>query len=161
MSKTVIVYGTRQGMTREAATIIAQTLRDKYSLAVDAFDLKKEKKKIKLENYQNVIIGSSIAMGKWTSHAKRFLKNRFDNKKVFVYVCSGEAGEALQANDTSKFEEAKKKYIESVLAEFSHVKPEAITAFGGRYILFGKTVFDSWDEKPVISWAQEIGKKLK
>ncbi len=161
MSKTVIVYGTRQGMTRESAKIIAQTLRDKYNQIVDVFDLKKDKKLIKLDNYQNIIIGSSIAMGKWTRHAKRFLGKNFDDKKVFIYVCSGQAGEALQAKDQNKFEEVKKMFIENVLLEFPHVKPEAITAFGGRAILFGKTVFDAWDEEPIITWAQEIGKKMK
>jgi menaquinone-dependent protoporphyrinogen IX oxidase len=92
-------------------------LRDEFNQDVDVFDLKKERKKVKLENYQYIIIGSSIAMGKWTSQAKRFLKNKFDNKLVFVYVCSGEAGEALQANDESKFAEAKRKYLETVLAD--------------------------------------------
>ncbi|MFW9924516.1 MAG: flavodoxin domain-containing protein, partial [Candidatus Thorarchaeota archaeon] len=117
MSKTLIAYGTRKGITAHAAEIISLSLKDNYNLNVDVVDLKKTRK-IDLNQYENVILGSSIAIGKWSRHAKKFLKKDFTGKKLFIYVSSALAGEGIQNNDTEKYNQAIKQYIEDVIIKY-------------------------------------------
>ena len=154
MQKALIAYGTRRGATAETAKIIASILREEFALVVDEVDVKKEKEPINLDQYQNIIIGSSIAIGRWTKEAKRFLENDFADKQVFVFVLSGRAGKAIEENDMKKYQEFQKKYIDDTLAKYPHVKPVESKAFGGI------TFFHNWKREDVVSWAKEIGKRL-
>ena len=152
-NKTLIAYATKSGVTEENANIIASVLRDTYKLEVDIINLKKIKSP-DLSPYKNVIIGSGIRIGRWYKKAKKFLKNDFKDKKVAIYLSS------LEAGDPKSRDQAIKKYIEEVLAKYTHIKPVATEAFGGRAKIF-KTVTDSRDVEKVKEWANELGKKFK
>jgi len=158
MQKTLIVFGTRKGASEETAEVIATILRDKYSLSVDVFDAKKDLKKKKvtldLTQYQAIIIGSSIAIGRWTNEAKNFLKNNLTDKDVFVFVCSGRAGTALTEGDLEQYKAVQKKYIDDVLEKYPHVTPVATKAFGGWY------KYMNWNRENVVAWAEEIGNQI-
>ena len=69
---TLIVYGTRYGATAGTSQEIAKVL-----LAED-FDVRvlnlKEEKIRHISEYELVIVGSGMQMGKWTSEADNFLK---------------------------------------------------------------------------------------
>ena len=82
------------------------------------------------------------------------LEKDFENKKVAIFLSSGEGGEP------DKHEQAITKYIKNVLAKYPHVKPVAIEAFGGRMKIMGKTVTDNYKAEKVKTWAEELGKKL-
>ncbi|MFX1512160.1 MAG: flavodoxin domain-containing protein [Promethearchaeota archaeon] len=161
MHKILIAYGTRRGVTAETASIIADILREKFSHTVDIIDLKKQKGEIELGKYQNVIIGSSIAYDRWTKEAKKFLLNDFTDKRVAVFVCSGNAGGAAEKNEVEEYQDFQKKYIDNVLSEYTHIKPVATKAFGGRVRYFRITFFDNWNRDIIVSWAEELGEKLK
>jgi hypothetical protein len=79
---------------------------------------------------------------------------QFSDKKIAFFVCSGDAG------DAAKDEEAKVKFIETVLANYPNVKPVATEAFGGRMKMLGRTIFDNIDLAKVEAWAEELGKKF-
>ncbi|MFW9897277.1 MAG: flavodoxin domain-containing protein, partial [Candidatus Thorarchaeota archaeon] len=111
-------------------------------------DLKKNSKP-DLSQYDNVIIGSGVRMGMWYGKAKKFLKNKFDNKKIAIFLSSGMAGVP------ESYEEAVTKFLRTKLAKNPHIKPIAMEAFGGRY-----SDRDYTDPEKVKTWALELGKKL-
>ncbi|MFW9997451.1 MAG: flavodoxin domain-containing protein [Candidatus Odinarchaeota archaeon] len=159
MNSTLIVYGTRCGASREVAELIASVLRDKFSLKVEVVNIKKMKGKNALEDYENIIVGSSIACGKWTKQAERFLKNDFSDKKVAIFVTSGGAGEALEKNDQELYQKWQKLYITDVITPYD-VKPVSIKAFGGHFRFFKKAFIDNLNHNHIKEWADQLGKLL-
>ena len=64
MSKALIVYGTRYGATTGTSEIIADTLRQE-GFEVRVVDAKKDKVQ-SVSEFDLIIVGSGIQMGKWT-----------------------------------------------------------------------------------------------
>lgn len=150
--KTIIAYVTKSGVTEENAKIISDILHENYGFEVDLVNLKTSPKP-ELDQYENVIIGSGVRMGMWYSKAKKFLKNKFQNKKVAIFLSSGMAGKP------ESYDEAILKFVNKKLAKFPHIKPIATEAFGGRYSgRFGDE--DYTDPEKVKAWAIDLGKKL-
>ena len=153
-NKTVIAYETKGGATEESARKIAEVLRSKYQLEVDLVDLKKQGIK-DCSQYQNFVVGGGVRAGKVYDKALKCLENDFTRKKLAFFVSSGDAG------DPAKYQEAKVKFVENVLANYPNVKPVATEAFGGRMKILGKMVFDNLDLARVEAWAEELGKKFQ
>jgi menaquinone-dependent protoporphyrinogen IX oxidase len=160
MSDTAIIYGTKKGASAKTANVIANILQERYSLTADVFDVKKQKNEIKLENYVNLIIGSSITGGTWTKEIYEFMKNDFSGKKVFMFVSSCGAGGALKTNNEENYQKCIKRFIDDNLADYPHVKLIDKKAFGGILRLLGITFMNNWDEKPIKKWAEELGTLL-
>ncbi|MCK4383732.1 MAG: hypothetical protein KAW66_10595 [Candidatus Lokiarchaeota archaeon] len=147
-NKTLIAFVTKSGVTEENAKIISNILHTNYGFEVDLINLK-ENSKPDLSQYDNIIIGSGIRIGRWYGKANKFLKNDFKDKKVAIFLSSGAAG----APET--YLEAITKYIDNKLTKNPHVKPVSTEAFGGRM-----SNFDYTDPEKVKTWAIELGKKL-
>jgi menaquinone-dependent protoporphyrinogen IX oxidase len=128
-------------------------LRSKYRLEVDLVDLR-EQKVADLSQYQNVVIGGGVRVGKVYDKALKFLENDFTGKKVAFFVSSGEAG------TPANYEKAKVKFVEDTLSKYPNINAVAIEAFGGRIQMLGKTVTDNTDLSRVEAWAEELGKKF-
>ena len=64
MSKALIVYGTRYGATTGTSEIIADTPRQE-GFEVRVVDAKKDKVQ-SVSEFDLIIVGSGIQMGKWT-----------------------------------------------------------------------------------------------
>ena len=162
MSKTLIAYGTRFGATAKSSEVIAKTLKEKYNLEVDILDLK-EKKKMDLSIYDNVIVGSSVAMFSWSKKAKRFLKNDFSGKKLFVFISSAALTyPALERGEMDKYTKRKKIFLDRIVKRKANVKPSSTAVFGG-WIEKGNTgTYDlyNWKEEDAAAWAEEIGKMI-
>jgi len=152
-NKTLIAYETKGGATEESARKIAEVLRSKFQLEVDLVDLK-EQKAPDCAQYQNIVIGGGVRAGKVYSKALKCLENDYRGKKAAFFVSSGNAG------DPEKYQQAKVKFVENVLANYPNVKPVSTEAFGGRRKILGKTVFDNLDIAKVEAWADELGKKF-
>ena len=71
-----IAYGTKKTVTTEAAKRIASLLENKFGLEIDIVDLQHNPSLNK--QYNNIIIGSSVEIGKWTTHTAvvKFLENK-------------------------------------------------------------------------------------
>jgi menaquinone-dependent protoporphyrinogen IX oxidase len=151
-NKTIIAYESKGGATEETAQKIADVLRSKYQLQADLMNLKKQR--ISFSQYNNIIIGGGVRMGKVYNKALKCLENDFNGKQVAFFVCSGEAG------DPEKYNQAKTKYIENVLANYPGVKPVAVEAFGGRMKVLGKMVYNRMDNNKTEAWAEEVGRKF-
>jgi hypothetical protein len=77
-----IAYGTKKTVNTESAKRIASLLENKFGLEIDIVDLQHNPSLNK--QYNNIIIGSSVEIGKWTTHTAvvKFLEN---NKHARIY----------------------------------------------------------------------------
>ena len=85
-----------------------------------------------MDQFNAVLVGSSIRIGKWTKEAKNFLKknNRILMKKPFlaVYVSSGDA------SYPEKYQEAKEKYVRNIITDLGYdLSKVTHEAFGGLF----------------------------
>jgi menaquinone-dependent protoporphyrinogen IX oxidase len=152
LGKTLVAYITKGGATGEAATTIANTLREKCGLQVDLVDLKKQPKP-DIAQYSNVVIGGGVRAGTLYKEAVDFVKQDFSGKRVGFFICSGAAGNRL------RHDEVLEKYITKGLAAYN-VKLVSKGAFGGCIKILGITVTDRRDPVKVQAWAEELGKKF-
>jgi len=161
MSKTLIAYGTRFGATAKSSEVIARELKEKFNHEVEVVKLSKETENIDLSNFDNVIVGTSIAMFSWTKRAKKFLKNDFSHKKLFVFISSAALTYAnLEKGEMEKYEKNKKRFLDNVVKKNANVEPTSTAVFGG-WIKKGKTEefnLFNWKEEDMVKWAEEIGK---
>ena len=157
MTKTLIAYGTRFGATAKSAEVIAKELKEKFNHEVDVINLTKHKEELDLSIYENIVIGSSVAMFSWTKRAKKFLKNDFTGKKLFVFISSaGLTYPALESGDMEKYKKWKKRFLD-VKVKNMNVKPTSTAVFGGWIEQKGQRSVDNWKEEDMIKWAEEIG----
>jgi len=183
--KTLIVYGTRYGATAGTSEEIGKVLRDE-GFDVTVVNAKEEKIKV-VSEYDLVIVGSGMQMGKWTGEAEDFLKKfqkELAEKKVAVFVSSMKN---IQEREGKKEELAKawKLDLEDKVAKYG-LHPIAMGMFGGvidynKMNIITRKAFGSfkkvleadgfkevqaglyetrnWDE--IRSWAKELIQKAK
>ncbi len=85
--KTLIAYGTRYGATTGTSEEIAKILREE-GFEVQVVNLKEEKIK-NISEYNLIVVGNGMQMGKWTGEAEDFLKKfqkQFAQKKLALFV---------------------------------------------------------------------------
>lgn len=159
MRKTLIAYGTRQGATAISANIIAEILKRRFRLEVDVVDLK-EKRKFSAKPYNNIVIGSSINIGKWTLEATRFLRNDFKGKKVAIFVSAGDTMQHFRyTHNKEVLDKAISLYIDRQMKWYK-VNPFNKKILGGIVKVNGKITLDSWNREEVEAWAMELGKNF-
>jgi menaquinone-dependent protoporphyrinogen IX oxidase len=163
MSKTILVYATRWGATKETAQEIKNVLTKNFNIEVDFVNLKdkknKENRNPDINVYENVILGVSVAKFRWAKEGKKFLernKEILSGKKLFVFVSSGGAGDAYQANDHEKYEKLQKKWIDNTLNKYG-LQFTSRKALGGRYVGSLEKRGDNRDWDMIRSWAEEVG----
>jgi menaquinone-dependent protoporphyrinogen oxidase len=148
MKKALIVYGTRYGVTANTSEVIADSLRQE-GYEVKVVDAKKEKVE-NINEFDLIVVGSGIQMGKWTGEAEDFIKkhqNELTEKKVALFVSCGGANPLLEGEKRiQEYETGKQKYLKDKATEFNF-KPVALGYFGGCYN-FGKM---SWFFKKTLS----------
>lgn len=134
MKKALIFYGTRTGTTANTSEVIADSLRQ-VGYEVRMLDAKQEKVQ-SISEFDLIIVGSGIQMGKWTKEPEEFLKrfqNELSKKKLALFVSCGGANPLSEGEKKNKeFDVAKRKYLEDKSVEFK-VNPVALGFFGGCY----------------------------
>lgn len=124
--KILVCYGSRHGSTAEISERIAETLRNRGA-QVDLINLKKEKVK-DIKDYDLIVIGSGIQMGKWTKEALNYIKkNReiLSHKKVAIFVSCMSASQPDQCN------KARREYLENITQDYPEINPISMGLFGG------------------------------
>jgi menaquinone-dependent protoporphyrinogen oxidase len=130
--KTLIVYGTRYGATTGTAEEIANVLRTE-GFEVKVVNAKEEKIK-DISDYDLIVVGTGVALGKWTGEIEDFVK-RFEtelpHKKMALFVSTGKfmAERQLKEKPTA-VEETHKIDIDDKVAKFG-LQPISIGFFGG------------------------------
>ena len=134
MVKALIVYGTRYGATEMTANDIADVFREE-GLVVKVANLKDEKVK-DISDYDLVVVGSGIQIGRWTKEPQKFLKKNqkeLAKKKVALFVCCGSAQPLPDDEKTPEdIEKARRKYLDEKAAKYN-LQPAALGFFGGVY----------------------------
>jgi menaquinone-dependent protoporphyrinogen oxidase len=182
MNKALIVYGTRYGATSSTSEDIAEVLR-KEGLDVEVVNLKDEKMN-DINEYELVIVGSGIQIGKWTKEPEKFLDKfhkELTKKKTALFVCCGSTEPLDEKEDkAASIENARTKYLEEKAAKYN-LQPIALGLFGGVYNFnkmswfFRKTMsglkpkleeagfkekesglYDLRDLNAIQSWAKEV-----
>ena len=134
MPKALIVYGTRTDATANTSEVIADTLQ-KEGLSVKVVDAKKEKIK-DISEYDLIVVGSGVQIGKWTGESEDFLKKhqkKLASKKLALFVSCGAATPLSEGEQrTKELDAGKQKYLEEKAAQYN-LKPVALGYFGGCY----------------------------
>lgn len=154
MSKKILIaYRSRYGATEEVSEKFKEVL-EQNGFEVDLINLK-QRKKPDIAEYSGLLIGSGIRIGRWTNHAKNFLKNNVKainstKMKVGVFVCSGEA-----ANPEER-PAAIDKYLVQIFYQFGLELDDHILydAFGGVYDL-SETSQLGWFMKKMMNMAAD------
>ena len=152
MSKILIVYGTRYGATGEIAERIQNVLVDKgHDVHGLNLEQTKSKKWPSPENYNGIIVGSSIKMGMWKKEPKKFVKKNSEaikNKKAGIFVTCGLAA------DPEEIPKAKIDYIEKILNKYEF-SVDVYDAFGGVYDLTENSSLGKLNQKIIKMVAAE------
>ena len=149
---TFIAYMTSGGVTREYAEIISEALKEK-GYKTTLLDINKNPRPDTTQ-YDSMIIGTGVRAGRVYKKALNFMKNRFDEKPVAIYLSSSEAG------TPESYQDAVDKYMNPIKADNPHLNIVAIEGFGGRIKIFGKTVSDLTTPDKVKEWANSLTEKL-
>ena len=156
--KALVVFGTRFGWTEKTANVISSVLKSKgYGVDLSKGKLPKGIKDI--QDYDLVIVGSSIMASLWTWGVKRFLK-KYGGKSKKLYVFATAAGLLYSKVNEGKtkeeaIDEAVKKYIEPLKMKFN-LRIDGATAFGGQMGKGEKIKLNNWEEKDIINWANTL-----
>jgi menaquinone-dependent protoporphyrinogen oxidase len=183
--KVLIAYGTRYGATESTSAEIAKVLRE-AGLDVRVVNAGKEKTK-DIGEYDLVIVGSGMQMGKWTGAADGFL-NKFQKelsgRKVAIFVSSAAQALIEHEKKQDEIEKARKKYLDDKAVKYG-LHPTSMVIFGGvwdynkMFFLFRKTLasfkpkieeagfkevkpglYDTRDWEVIRSWARDMATKV-
>ena len=184
MSKALVVYGTRTGTAAITAQEIALTLQ-KQGIEVRVVNAKKEKIP-SIAEYDLVVVGSGIQMGRWTGEPEKFLKKFKEDlaaKKVALFVNCGSAAEKLNPDKPEIAANAKRKYLEEKASKYD-LNCVMFGFFGALYnfntmswimkkgmeserpklaVSYKETepgVYDTRDVDEIQKWAQNLTKKF-
>ncbi len=183
--KTLIVYGTRYGATAGTSDEIAKVLREQ-GFDVRVINAKNEKIR-SISDYELVVVGSGMRMGKWTDEADDFLKRfqkELGQKKLAIFASTMKTVSEREGK-TEDVAKMRKAALEDKVAQYN-LHPIILGFFGGVLdfnkmgFLFKRTmgflksqlekdgfkatqpdVYDlrNWDE--IRNWTKEIARKAQ
>jgi menaquinone-dependent protoporphyrinogen oxidase len=170
MNKTLIIFDTVSGSTKEMAEIIRDEIK---GTLVDIFRVDDIKS---LNGYDAVIIGSPIRFGGFTAKIKKFIKkywNELSSKKIILYFSSlyiinlkeeKQAEVTLYIDPTLNMQTISRKnassmdkthslgcYYKTILKQTSGIIPDSVAYFNGRLDLQQLNLFLRLFMKIVIS----------
>jgi menaquinone-dependent protoporphyrinogen oxidase len=128
--KALIVYATRYGATTSTSEEIAKILREE-GINIKVANVKEEKI-TDISEYDLVIVGSGMQMGKWTSEAENFLKNfhkELAKKKLALFVSSMKSVSEREGK-TEDVVNSRKVALEDKVSKYN-LQPIALGFFGG------------------------------
>ncbi len=149
--KVLILYGTRFGSTEGISEKIASIIGEQEIdvLVVDLKNPPPNDEYLKLNNYDGILIGTSIKIGQWTKHVKNFVSKNKDSLnsyegKLGFFVSSGYAAVP------EHYEKVKVDYTKGGLNKLGVSKVDIYDAFGGLMDL-SKTSRMSWLDKKILT----------
>ncbi len=98
---TLIVYASKYGCTERCAEFVSKELKD----TADIINLKNTKD-IDISNYDKIIIGGSIYMGRIQKEVTAFCSknlNKLKEKPIGLFICGMQEGEAINTELNQNF----------------------------------------------------------
>jgi menaquinone-dependent protoporphyrinogen IX oxidase len=129
--KFLVTYGSRFGSTKEISEYMTKVLKEK-EVNVDLYEAAKAPSNI--DEYDVVLIGSGIQIGKWKNTALKFLKK---HQKALRGKTTGLFVSCVFCMYPDKREEARKKFLVDVAKKYS-LEPAGLGLFGSCLDFTGK-----------------------
>jgi menaquinone-dependent protoporphyrinogen oxidase len=126
----LIAYGTRYGATAGTSEEIAKILTEE-GFTVKVVNVKEEKIR-DIQEYDLVVVGSGLQMGKWTGEAEDFLRRFHDvllQRKHAIFVSSMKTVSEREGK-TEDVTAARKTTLEDIVEKHG-LQPIALGFFGG------------------------------
>ena len=164
----LVTYASKYGGTKEIAERIGDVLRE-AGLHVDVLPVDRVQD---LSQYQAVILGSAIYIGKWQKEAIKFLQthaNMLANRPVWLFS-SGPTGygDPIELVEGLRFPAVLQPVVDRILPRdiavfHGYINPEKLSFIEKWTIksLVKKPFGDFRDWNLIVSWATEIANTLK
>lgn len=127
--KTLIIYCSSHGTTKKAVRHLTENLEG----VVLSVDLKRDKQKLDLNNFDAVIIGGSIHVGMIQRKIKQFIEDHYDElleKEIGLFLCCMEEGDrAIEQFNNAFPKELRKNSV-------------AMGLFGGEFLFSKMNIFE-------------------
>jgi len=131
MTKVLVTYGSRYGSTKEISEYMVRTIKENGH-TVDLYEASKAPSSI--GEYDVVMIGSGIQIGKWKNTALNFLKK---HKKALREKKTGLFVSCVFSMYPDKLEESRQKFLVDVADKYG-LKPAGLGLFGSCLDFTGK-----------------------
>jgi menaquinone-dependent protoporphyrinogen oxidase len=154
MTRTLVAYATKHGSTEEVARSIGDLLRD----AGHHVDIRDAAAVTDVDEYDGVILGGSLYMGRWHADARAFLRRHraaLEERRLAVFALG-----PLTLDDEQVA--GSRKQLDKALTHLG-VDPQLVTVFGGvvdpeqlhfPFNRMPKTDARDWSE--ITAWANEV-----
>ncbi len=154
MRDVLVVYGSRNGSTREAAETFAATLRGDGREVTLA---EAERMRDPVTGYRLVVVGGSLYNGRWHTGAHHFLRrHRRELAEIPVAVFAlGPRRDLPEAWARSRSQ------LDGALRRRSWLRPVAVTVFGGVDPPKRERHADLRDPALIEGWARSVVEHLK
>jgi menaquinone-dependent protoporphyrinogen oxidase len=182
--KALIIYATRYGATALTSQEIATVLHEE-GFDVKVVDAKKEKIQ-DISEFELIIVGGGLKMGRWTGESDDFLKNFREDlaqKRVAIFVSSAMKSLFERQGKTEELGKIRRQYLEDEALKYN-LQPIALGLFGGVMdknkmgFIFRRTlgplimqfetagfketspgVIDTRDSEEIRKWTKELAQK--
>jgi len=151
LKSVLIVFASRFGSTDEIAHEIAEEL-EKHEIITEMLNLKDGESTPSLDEFDGILVGSGVKMGRWTKEAFSFLKqnhNSLNNKVLGLFVSSGEAA------NPKTHDGARNNYLEKIM-ERTGGKADMAEAFGGIFDLSSNSNYSFLEKKIILRLAKSV-----
>jgi menaquinone-dependent protoporphyrinogen oxidase len=158
MTRTLVAYATKHGSTEEVARSIGDLLRD----AGHHVDIRDAAAVPDVDEYDGVILGGSLYMGRWHADARAFLRRHratLEQRPLAVFALGPlTLGEEQVAGS--------RKQLDKALTQLG-VDPQLVTIFGGEvdpeklhfpFNRMPKTDARDWSE--IAAWTNEVASQF-
>ncbi|MHA1378882.1 MAG: flavodoxin domain-containing protein [Candidatus Helarchaeota archaeon] len=154
--RVLIAYGTRYGSTEELSKEIANILKEK-NIESEVLNLKKIKSKNwpSIEDYNGILVGSSIKLGRWMKEPTNFLKKNKEkinqiNVPLGLFVSSATA--------ITNPVKAKIDYLEKVIEKLG-IKTDLYDTFGAIFDFSTTSKLGKISKSILLNVAKEMSEK--
>ena len=155
MARFLVAYATKRGSTREVAEAVAATLA-RQGLEVE---LRPAAEVGALEDYDGVVLGGSLYMGRWHEDARRFLRRHRRALAELTVAVFGMGPLTTKDRDVA----GSRHQLEHALEKVPEVEPVAVAIFGGvvdpaklHFPFSHMPASDARDWDAIRVWAEEV-----
>jgi menaquinone-dependent protoporphyrinogen oxidase len=159
MTRIMVAYGTKKGSTGEVAGSIAGRLGER---GLDVH-LVPAAEADALDEYDGVVLGGALYMGRWHADARRFLKRHREMLTTLPLAVFAMGPLTMEEKDV----EGSRKQLDHALAKVPEVEPVAVAIFGGvvdpeklHFPFSHMPASDVRDWDAIRAWADEVAEKL-
>ena len=141
--KNLIIYSTKHGFVKKCT----RNLKLKLNKETEVVDIA-TKPKINLDQYDCIILGGSIYMGKIQKKLTKYIKNNLDKlltKEIALFICTGEENE-----------EKAREFLKNSFPEQLFKNAISTEVFGGQFKLEKLTTFERFVIVKIIGITEDF-----